>query len=118
MHLKTYFDRFLASNLSLPDDARLTVRALLDVQTNAKVWPMKVYLDSLIEIASHTPVGQEASETELRARVFQLIGAVQYFAISMNAIGGMYGKTQASELTARFSKQISDTVDSLFGRSS
>ncbi|WP_170560177.1 TetR/AcrR family transcriptional regulator [Ruegeria atlantica] len=118
MHLKTYLDRFLASNLSLPDDARLTVRALLDVHANAKVWPMKAYLDRLIEIASHTPAGQEASEIELRARVFQLIGAVQYFAISMTAIGGMYGKTNASELTARFSKQISDTVDSLFGPSS
>ncbi|NOD74913.1 MULTISPECIES: hypothetical protein [unclassified Ruegeria] len=91
MHLKTYLDRFLASNLSLPDDAQLTVRALLDVHANAKVWPMKAYLDSLNEIASHTPVGQELSKIKLHARVFQLIGAVRYFAISMNAIGGMYG---------------------------
>ncbi len=114
-HLKAYFSGFLTTNLSRPDDARLTVRALLDVHENAKTWPMKAYLDRLMEVARLTPVGRSASETELRARVFQLIGAVQYFAISMNAIAGMYGNTDATELSQSFSRQISATVDSLLG---
>ncbi|WP_052261237.1 TetR/AcrR family transcriptional regulator [Ruegeria sp. ANG-S4] len=115
MHLKVYFNRFLASNLSRPDDARLTVRALLDVHENARVWPMKAYLDRLLEISSRTPVGLSAGQSDLQARVFHVIGAVQYFAISLDAISGMYGKANAKKLAGSFSHQISDTLDNLLG---
>ncbi|WP_170476555.1 TetR/AcrR family transcriptional regulator [Ruegeria arenilitoris] len=79
MHLKAYFNRLKGSNFLRPEDARLTVRALLDVRENSKVCPVKAYLDRLIEISRGTPVGQHTSETEMRSQVFQLIGAIQYF---------------------------------------
>ncbi|MEO3415646.1 TetR/AcrR family transcriptional regulator [Roseovarius sp. CAU 1744] len=109
-HLLAYFTRFRTSVLSQPDDARLVVRALLDSHEDARTWPMKPYLDKLVELARRTPRGQAAPVDEVRAWVFQMIGAIQYLAISSSAILGMYGKGATDAVVARFEDIVAAAV--------
>jgi TetR/AcrR family transcriptional regulator len=108
--LIAYFNAYAASAIANPEDARLVVRALLDSDAQARSWPLKPYLDRLTELALQTPRWQSASREEALAGLYQLIGAIQYFAISAPTLSGMYGKTSFDKvqgaLTDDFHKVI------------
>ncbi len=94
-HLAAYFESFRQSAQSSPDDMRLVVRALLDSDASARTWPMKPYLDTLIGLAKATRGGASKSDAEVLAWISQMIGMVQYMAISAPAVSGMYGAATA-----------------------
>lgn len=89
--LIAYFESYAATAISTPEDARLVVRALLDSDAQARSWPLKPYLDQLTDLALQTPRWQGASREEALAGLYQVIGAIQYFAISAPTLSGMYG---------------------------
>ena len=89
--LIAYFESYAATAISTPEDARLVVRALLDSDAQARSWPLKPYLDQLIDLALQTPRWQGAAREEALAGLYQVIGAIQYFAISAPTLSGMYG---------------------------
>lgn len=88
--LIAYFETYAATAISTPEDARLVVRALLDSDAQASSWPLKPYLDRLMDLALQTPRWQNAHRAEVLAGLYQLIGAIQYFAISAPTLSGMY----------------------------
>ena len=59
-HLTAYFEAHASGALARPGDARLVVRALMDSDAEAKVWPLKPYLDRLIDLAKKTPRWHQA----------------------------------------------------------
>ena len=96
------------------DVARLVVRALLDAKPGAKVWPLQRYLDMLLSLAQETPAGAVLSDDMLRARMFQLLGALHYFQVSRVALDGMFGEDTRhalfAALEARAAQEIRDFV--------
>lgn len=91
-HLERYFCGFQAQARDAPDPIRLVVRALLDSHSNARVWPLKPYLQSLIVLVQQTEGVQDRSRDEIFAWLAQIIGSIQYSAISGTAMTGMFGQ--------------------------
>lgn len=113
--LAAYFNGLAAGALADPSDARLVVRALLDSDPAAKMWPMKRYLDELVSMALKTAKWRNAERAEILVSLYQLIGAIQYFAISANALAGMYGEATRDRLSGAFESQVNDAVQSFTG---
>ena len=112
-HLQAYFQAFGQADNSEPDNARLIIRALLDSPERARNWPMKPYLQRLVVLVQSTPGGKDFDRQDAIAWVFQMIGAIHYFAISTTAIAGMYGNAPRRKITQRFGQMIADRVAEL-----
>ncbi|MEM1315998.1 MAG: TetR/AcrR family transcriptional regulator [Pseudomonadota bacterium] len=108
--LTAYFDAMAQEALARPQDARLVVRALLESDADAKVWPLKRYLAALATLARQTPPWRAATEAEALAGIYGLIGAVQYAAISAAALEGMYGAEARDAIAGRAAKQARAAV--------
>lgn len=108
--LVTYFEGLAKYSLERQAEARLVVRALLDTEETARFWPMKPYLEALTELARKTPKWQTAPLDEIRAGLFQLIGAIQYLTISQTALTGMYGEEDRQAIEERFVDTISGSI--------
>ncbi len=109
-HLMAYFQAFRISALASPSAVRLVVRALLDSDERARFWPMKPYLDTLMSLAKATPGGREKPDEDVLAWLSQMIGMIQYLAISSPAMSGMYGKDLAAAIAAQFEGIIAEAV--------
>ncbi|MEL7462792.1 MAG: TetR/AcrR family transcriptional regulator [Pseudomonadota bacterium] len=110
-HLTAYFTGL--AERAETDDARLVIRALLDSPEEAGFWPMKPFLDRLLRLAGRTQGGAAMEEEEALARLFAVIGAIQYFAISQRAISGMYGWETSEGAAAAFKARIAESVREL-----
>lgn len=104
--LASYFSAFAKSARSDPDDARLVVRALLDSPETARTWPMKPYLDALMDLSRAAQQGRGVSETDQLAWISHVIGAILYLAISAPAVSGMYGKSMSSDVEAHLEASV------------
>ncbi|MEM9277670.1 MAG: TetR/AcrR family transcriptional regulator [Pseudomonadota bacterium] len=112
-HLTKYLLKFGNSTLSQPKDAQLVIRALLDSDAKARTWPMKSYLDRLIELVCASSGKPNLSQSEALAWLFPVIGAVQYLAISTTAITGMYGKESSNDQPSHLEQFIKSSVSDL-----
>ncbi|WP_164658070.1 TetR/AcrR family transcriptional regulator [Tropicibacter sp. Alg240-R139] len=108
--LIAYFEAYAATAISTPQDARLVVRALLDSDAQARSWPIRPYLDRLMDLAMQTPRWQNASRVEALAGLYQLIGAIQYFAISAPTLSGMYGNAIFDDLESALSADLRQII--------
>jgi AcrR family transcriptional regulator len=84
-----------------PDDTQLLMRELLDNRARAeraRSWRMKAFLDALVALLRRTPGGEALSQTEALARVYMLIGALSYFAVSEPTLRRMYGEDAFNDL--------------------
>ena len=104
--LIAYFDGCASGGLTDHGDVRLVVRALLDSDAAARTWPLKPYLDALTALARQTPRWQGAGEGAALAGIYQLIGAMQYGAISEPTLSGMYGQAVQQEIRTRLADNI------------
>lgn len=76
------------------DDARIVMRELLDNSERAeksRKWYLRPFLDHLAAMGRRNPNWAGESDAEIFARVYQLVGAVNYWAISGPTLGRMYG---------------------------
>jgi hypothetical protein len=101
----------LYENLTVraPDDTRLVVRELLDNPLRAEhahSWPMKAFLDALVAMVRAAPATKGLSEAEALARVYMLIGAMQYVAVSEPTLRNMYGKAAYADLRGQLPAQV------------
>ena len=108
--LIAYFEGYAATAISTPEDARLVVRALLDSDAQARSWPLKPYLDQLTDLAVQTPRWQGAAREEALAGLYQVIGAIQYFAISAPTLSGMYGSASFGNLNVAISTDLTRVI--------
>ncbi|WP_147125380.1 TetR/AcrR family transcriptional regulator [Shimia ponticola] len=115
LHLTQYFDAFLTSTRADPGDVRLVVRALLDSNPDARKWPLKPYLDRLSAIVKQAQGGGEAEDADVMAWLSQMIGMVQYIAISGPAVSGMYGAQTAEHMADRLHGTLAKAIREFAG---
>lgn len=109
-HLTAYFEAHASGTQDRPHDAKLVVRALMDSDAEAKVWPLRPYLDRLVELARQTSRWRDTPPEVALAGVYRLIGEIQYFAISTETLTGMYGPKAHETMRNRFMLDIRETV--------
>lgn len=114
-HLLRYFRDMRSAALRDSEDVRLVIRALLDSNPRARVWPLRPYLDKLTELAGRSRGGQAMSEDEIRARIFQVFGAIQYVAISTPTISGMYGPGTVEAMADLFDGILAEALRAFVG---
>lgn len=95
------------------DDARIVMRELLDNTERAeksRKWYLRPFLDYLVELGRKNPKWSGESTAEVFDRIYQLVGAVNYWAISGPTLGRMYGpetlKTYADAFPATLLKDL------------
>jgi AcrR family transcriptional regulator len=92
-----------------PDDARLLLRELLDNPQRAdaaEVWYLKPFLDALLRRLSQSGAWKAANPDRQFTHVFQLIGAVHYFAVSRTTLAHMYSPEALAGMEQHFADQL------------
>ncbi len=110
-HLMAYFKAFHSEAGRAPGDIKLVVRALLDSDPSARIWPLKSYLDRLVALAQETPGGHGKSEAAILAWLSQVIGLVEYQTIAAPAMKGMYGAETTQTITDQLAARLEEAVE-------
>ena len=95
-------------------DAKLIMRELLDNQPRIEgkqKWYLRPFLETLGDLIQQISAGATLSKTEALTRTFQILGAVNYFAISDPTLKKMFGQEVYSEIDGIFLAQL----EQLFG---
>jgi AcrR family transcriptional regulator len=100
-HFAAFFYGFTDHSLSAPDDARLVMRTFMDSDAQARIWPLKPYVDRLSKLALGCPHWQGCDPMQATSGVLQMIATVQYLAIAAPTLSGMYGAQAHAQLDAR-----------------
>jgi AcrR family transcriptional regulator len=112
-HLRAYFLHLSHAARSDARDARLVVRALLDSDAAARHWPLRPYLDRLIALIQSVPGRAETPSETALAWSYQIIGAVQYLAISAPTVAGIYGADTEATLQNEMERFVSARIDAI-----
>lgn len=115
-HLRAYYSRLVTSALADPQDIQLVVRALLDSDPKAQVWPLKPYLDRLTDLVSALKSSPEFTRTQALAEAYRFIGSVQYMAISLPTVQGIYGHDATEALAAELKLSVEHEIQRLTAR--
>jgi len=89
--------------------SRLLMREILDNPVRAESagsWYLKPFLDELVVMLRSVPGWSEASDAQLRATVVQLLGAVNYHAVSGPTFRGIFGAEAAQAMNGIFAAQL------------
>ena len=113
--LTAYFSAQCTGLVSETTDAHLAVRALLDSDPHARSWPLKPYLDRLVALWFEAAGASDRDHAFALAQVYQLIGMIQYFAVSQPILRGMYGEYTVTDMRAAFEAAIARSVASMPG---
>ncbi|MBV60516.1 MAG: hypothetical protein CMH65_04380 [Nevskiales bacterium] len=79
--------------LDCPDEAQLLMRELLDNRRRAEqagTWYLKPFLDKLHDALRRMPNWRDAPDVQVATHVCQVLGAINYFAISQPTLSQMY----------------------------
>lgn len=102
-----------AATLQDSENTQLITRELLDNRQRAETagtWYLKPFLESLMAMAKGAPGHEKITDTEALAIVYQLLGAVNYFAISEVTLKNMFGKVSHEQLRQRFTDDFRSLV--------
>ena len=89
--------------------ARLLMRELLDNQyraSTAETWYLRDFLADLIRLAKALPGWTDASDADALALVYQLLGAINYYAVSGPTLRGIFGDAMIAVLQSKFEPQL------------
>lgn len=112
-HLEAYFASMAEAVVSDSHDARLVIRALLDSDAKARHWPLRPYLDRLIALVKALPGQSDVPDEVALAKAYQFIGAVQYCAISLPTVEGIYGPAARAALAEHMRGFVHDAMGRL-----
>ena len=90
-------------------DAQLIMRELIDNRPRAegkRKWYLRGFLESLTELTQTLSGPKALSKAEALARTFQVMGAVNYFAISDPTLKTMFGKDVYHDVENVFLDQL------------
>lgn len=110
------FELLLQASQQSHPHSKLLMRELLDVGSRAEnpgKWYLKPFLDELQSMGSALSAWTEKSDSEVFAAIYQLIGAISYFAISQETIAGMYGPRQKAQINRAFTEEFLGSVRTL-----
>lgn len=112
-HLTAYYARMAASALDDQQDVQLVVRALLDSDPEAQVWPLKPYLDQLTDLVLSLPALTGATRASALAEAYRFIGSVQYIALSLPTVQGIYGTATRDSLAVALANSVDREIERL-----
>jgi len=98
---------------------RLLVRELLDVGSRpetAKHWYLRDFLDQLMDIAKALPAWSSMADAQVFANLYQLLGAISYFAISKDTLNGMLGARRSDKIYRAFDAELPNLLDLQFSK--
>jgi len=107
--LIAYLLAMLPSNEAQTERARLLMRELLDNQRraeSAKSWYLSDFLDGLINQVLALPGWEDATPMEALALAYQLLGAINYYAVSGPTLTAIFGSSEAKHLERAFRPQL------------
>ena len=87
------------------EDSRIIMRELVDNAGRAPSshkWYMREFLEELVRLLHRHPAWHEATDGEIAAGVYQLVGAINYFAISAPTLRGIWSEEHVSEMEDAF----------------
>jgi len=102
-----------ADSVNYPAETLLLTRELLDNRRRvekARQWYLKPFLEELVALAGQTRRWQKSSKAEILTGVYQLLGAINYFAISEPTLTRMFGTSEFTDLRCVFPDQLEQTV--------
>ena len=92
-----------------PEDTQVLMRELLDNRRRAAgagVWYLRPLLDGLQQRLAQEPAWREADPLQIAAHVYQLLGAINYYAVSTTTLQNMYSAEVARDMQSAFPKQL------------
>ncbi len=107
--LEATFLAFYRSSLEHRNDTELLMRELLDNPrraTTAKAWYLKPFLQTLTDMVLDVPGTGIDSRPEALAVVYQLLGAINYFAVSEPTLTRILGRQDYRKLDAVYEEAL------------
>lgn len=104
------------SSQSHQDQTSLIMRELLDNRSravNAGHWYLKPFLDTLIDRLKSLDTWRDASREQALACVYQILGAINYFAISQDTLKAMFGQSSYEGTEQQFAPQLDRLIRSV-----
>lgn len=112
--LESVLARLVENTIAYPEDTQLMMRELLDNKARAKhahAWHMKPFLDTLTSMLRQASI-KRMSEADALARVYALLGAANFYAVSQPTLRHMYGKQGYDALREAFPREVRRMVRS------
>ena len=101
------------SALEHREDTQLLMRELLDNRRRAgtaRAWYLKPFLQQLTDLALAVPNTDLRSRDSALAFVYQLLGAINYFAVSEPTLTRMLGKRDYGKLQSRYESELARMI--------
>lgn len=114
LHLKTYLMALAGETVTNSVRTQLLMRELLDNKLRAEAattWYLKSYLETLTTMVSQMPGWANATQPEAFSFLYQLLGAINYYAISQPTLRAIFGAAKAFEFEAEFPRSLSDLIE-------
>lgn len=95
--------------LAHPDATQLLMRELLDNRRRAAqagTWYLRPFLERLNALLRQDPAWAKTPAASSAAHVYQLLGAIKYFAVSQTTLAHMYSADTAHTTRAAFTAQL------------
>lgn len=111
---RTFFQNLNATALEFPDQSRLLMRELLDNNERAGSvgkWYLKPFLEDLIKMLKTLPAWKNATDAQVLAAGYQLLGAINYYSISETTLTGIFGAKSYDQLDSSFPGQLTALID-------
>lgn len=112
--LEQLFERLHENRKTHPEQTQLLMRELLDNRpraAHAETWYLKSLLKGLVALIQRVPGWESASEAEALATVYQLLGAISYYAISEPTLTRIFGKPTYAALEEAFPIRLKALIE-------
>lgn len=103
-------------SLKHPDETRLLLRELLDNRRRASQagsWYLRPFLDGLQQLLARKPAWRNADPKLMATHIFQLLGAIVYFAVSTETLKAMYSAAHVAAMRKAFPGQLRRLAEAL-----
>lgn len=103
--LEQLLERMHENRKNRPEQTQLLMRELLDNRPraeHAETWYLKSFLKGLVALVQRVPGWESASEAEALAAAYQLLGAINYYAISEPTLTRIFGRPAYAALEEAF----------------
>ena len=107
------FGSLYADTVHRPAETQLLMRELLDNRRRAEKaaqWYLKPFLEGLVALGRRTQRWQDVADSEILAGMYQLLGAINYFAISEPTLTRMFGRDAFGDLRTAFPQELEALV--------
>ncbi len=115
--LMSLFQGFVSDTHGEAVRTRLLMRELLDNKHRAETagaWYLKAFLKNLVKMAKTLPGWENVPDSQALALVYQLLGAVNYYAISQPTLRGVFGAKGAKALNDCYIDQLNRVMHAAF----